>query len=87
MYIIADTFRDKGQRNPRICVATASVAKFREAVEAAQLPVPVDARVDELMARETRFVDWERDEDWVIALRDVITNISERRNKDKTAFI
>ncbi|WAR21412.1 THNS2-like protein, partial [Mya arenaria] len=70
---------DSGNRDPRICIATASVAKFREAVEAAQLPVAADGRVDELLKRPTRYRDLEKDEDWDRAIRDAVEDINRRR--------
>lgn len=69
--------RDKDDsRIPKICIATASVAKFQEAVRAAGLPVQHDDRVTALETMKTKYEDIEIGEDWEKILRQKIMNIN-----------
>jgi len=63
----------------RICIATASVAKFGEAVKAAGLPVQPDNRVTALESMATRFEDMEQGQDWEQMLRNKIQSINENK--------
>lgn len=63
---------------PRICIATASVAKFQEAVVAAGLPVLPDERVTLLETMATRYEDMENGQNWERMLRNKIEVINER---------
>lgn len=71
-------FHRNNSNIPRICVATASVAKFQEAVKAAGLPVSDDARVAALERMETKYEDFEKGEDWIEKLRAKIISVNSR---------
>lgn len=62
----------------RVCISTASVAKFSEAVKAAGLTVQADDRVKALETMETKYVDLEKNEDWELVLRQKIIEISKK---------
>lgn len=67
-----------GENNiKRICIATASVAKFGEAVKAAGLPCQPDNRVTALEMKATRYEEMEQGQDWEQILRDKIISINE----------
>ncbi|KAL4231318.1 Threonine synthase-like 2 [Mactra antiquata] len=67
----------RGDNNiPRICVATASVAKFQEAVKAAGLPALEDKRVTALENMKTKHDDFEKGQDWSKLLREKIIAIN-----------
>ncbi|KAH3789931.1 hypothetical protein DPMN_168123 [Dreissena polymorpha] len=68
--------RSKGESIPRICIATASPAKFNEAVDAAGIPWQQDERVTRLMSLPVRYEDMERNEDWSDILRKKIIAIN-----------
>lgn len=59
----------------RICLATASPVKFEEAIQAAGIPVPVNAKVSALLGLPTRYVDMEKGQDWEKILKDKIIEI------------
>ncbi|XP_045189483.2 threonine synthase-like 2 [Mercenaria mercenaria] len=63
-------------KTPRICIATASVAKFQEAVKAAGVPVQQDERVTALQNMDTKYEDMEKGEDWEKLLRKKIVEIN-----------
>ncbi|XP_052229090.1 threonine synthase-like 2 isoform X3 [Dreissena polymorpha] len=68
--------RSKGESIPRICIATASPAKFKEAVDAAGIPWQQDERVSRLISLPVRYEDMERNEDWSDILRKKIVAIN-----------
>ncbi|XP_052227205.1 threonine synthase-like 2 isoform X4 [Dreissena polymorpha] len=68
--------RSKDESIPRICIATASPAKFKEAVDAAGIPWKQDERVTRLMSLPVRYEDMERNEDWSDILRKKIIAIN-----------
>ena len=62
-------------RIPRVCIATASPAKFEEAVLSAGLtPQPTEG-VKALDGKPTRYKDLEKADDWLAALRAKIEEI------------
>jgi phage shock protein A len=61
---------------PRICIATASVAKFQEAVKIAGVPVQNDDRVTALQNMETKYEDMEKGDDWGKILKNKIVEIN-----------
>lgn len=65
----------------RVCLATASPAKFTEAVTSAGLVPVVSDSLDSLNSKPTRYQDWERDEDWCENLRNYIEKITETRRQ------
>ena len=61
---------------PRVCIATASPAKFEEAVlEAGLTPQPTEA-IRKLDSLPTRYIDMKKGQDWEKMLRDKIVEIS-----------
>lgn len=66
-------------KTPIICVATASPAKFPEAVRAAGIEMPPYPQLAELFTSPTRYTEMKKGEDWYQILRDMIKDIS--RNK------
>ena len=76
-FCIYTPYRSKNDtKYPRICIATASVAKFQEAVKAAGVPVQNDDRVTALQNMKTKFEDMEKGEDWEKILKTKIVNIN-----------
>ena len=71
-------FRVSCYRNPaipRVCLATASPAKFEEAVTAASLePQPTES-IKALFSKPVRYADMEKSEDWTQTLRDKLEDI------------
>ena len=66
---------------PRVCIATASPAKFEEAVQSAGLtPQPTES-VKALDGMKTKYVDMEKGQDWDQILRNKIVSISTEREK------
>lgn len=64
---------------PRLCIATASPAKFEEAVREAGLnPQPTEA-IRRLDGMPTRFVHMRKGEDWEKMLREKIVGVSQAR--------
>ena len=65
-------------RLPRVCIATASPAKFPEPLEKAGIPFDKPESIAKLFQMETKF-DWMRkNEDWERMLRERIVDISKR---------
>ncbi|XP_012499716.1 PREDICTED: threonine synthase-like 2 isoform X2 [Propithecus coquereli] len=63
---------------PRCCLATASAAKFPEAVLAAGLSPETPAEILALEHKETRCTPMRRGDDWTLMLRDTIEDLSRR---------
>ncbi|TRY66262.1 hypothetical protein DNTS_026220 [Danionella cerebrum] len=63
----------------RCCLATASPAKFAEAVHRAGLPLELPESLQVLPSLPTRFKNLERSDDWEEKLRQCIKSISEKR--------
>jgi threonine synthase len=66
---------------PRVCIATASPAKFTEVVTSAGLEPVSSQRLDSLHLQPTRYVDWERSEDWLDNLRKYVEKIASSRRQ------
>ncbi|XP_043093221.1 threonine synthase-like 2 [Puntigrus tetrazona] len=64
----------------RCCIATASPAKFQEAVQKAGLTLDLPEALQELDRLETRYDVLERSDDWETKLRQRIESISSMRN-------
>ena len=62
-----------------IVVATASPAKFPEALEIAGLDKVLHPRIEKVLKMETKFVDLEKDQDWTQILKDKVEDLSARR--------
>ena len=60
---------------PRICIATASPAKFDEAVVAAGLKPQPNASIKELLLKPTKYTDMEKSDDWTQILKDKLEGI------------
>ncbi|KAI0213760.1 Threonine synthase-like 2 [Lamellibrachia satsuma] len=65
----------------RVCIATASPAKFKEAVLSAGLTPQPTAMIERLQHLATKYQDVEQDEDWDDILRCAIKDISKRHLK------
>lgn len=63
---------------PRVCLATASPAKFTEAVLAAGLTPQPTQELQDLESKPTRFTDMPRGADWESMLRSKIQDISNK---------
>jgi len=61
---------------PRVCLATASPAKFAEAVTSAGLERVDVELLESLSAKPTRYSDWERGEDWYDNIRKYIEKVA-----------
>lgn len=64
-----------------MCIATASPAKFEEAVLSAGLTPQPTAMIERLQHLATKYQDVEQDEDWDDILRCAIKDISKRHLK------
>lgn len=60
---------------PRICIATASVDKFKEAAKEAGLNSPLNPKVTALETMPTRYIDMDKGQDWEYMLRQKIIQI------------
>ena len=67
--------RNYGKPIQRVCVATASSAKFEEAVTSAGLTPQPTAAIKALDTMPTKYVDLEKGQDWEQILRDIIESI------------
>lgn len=63
---------------PRCCLASASAAKFPEAVKAAGLTPQTPAEILALEHKETRCIPMRRGDDWIQMLRNTIEGLSQR---------
>lgn len=63
----------------RICIATASPAKFTEAVTAAGLTPQIPDRIRNLDTMPTKYSDIGREEDWLKRLKEIIEAITKKR--------
>lgn len=63
---------------PKVCIATASPAKFPEAVREAQLDPEEPEEIQRLFGMETKFEWMRRDEDWEKILKDKIEEITDK---------
>ncbi|XP_012499715.1 PREDICTED: threonine synthase-like 2 isoform X1 [Propithecus coquereli] len=70
--------RQQPSSAPRCCLATASAAKFPEAVLAAGLSPETPAEILALEHKETRCTPMRRGDDWTLMLRDTIEDLSRR---------
>ena len=68
-------------KTPTVCMATASPAKFPEAVKAAGIEMPLSPQLAQLLTRPTRCKEMKAGEDWDQMLRATIDEISKRRSK------
>ena len=66
---------------PTVCMATASPAKFPEAVKAAGIEMKPDPRLGKLFSSPTCYKEMKKGEDWDGIIRGVIGEIRERRDK------
>ena len=74
-------------KTPTVCVATASPAKFSEAVKAAGIEMPLPPQLAQLLASPTRFTEMKKGDDWDRILRNMINDISENHsNKNFTTL-
>lgn len=64
---------------PTVCIATASPAKFPEAVKAAGIEMPLTPQLAQLLTSPTRCGDMKKGEDWDLILRTMISDISRKR--------
>lgn len=62
-------------------MATASPAKFPEAVKAADIEMPMSPQLAQLLTRPTRYKEMKVGEDWDQMLRATIDEISKKRSK------
>ncbi|KAJ7321736.1 Threonine synthase-like 2 [Desmophyllum pertusum] len=67
-------------KTPTVCVATASPAKFCEAVKAAGIEMPLPPQLAQLLTSPTRYTEMKKGEDWDQILRTMIKDISEKRS-------
>ncbi len=65
---------------PRVCIATASPAKFEEAVTAAGLTPQPTEKINALLSMPTRYEDMEQGENWEQILKDKLEEIYARLN-------
>ena len=70
------------RKTPTVCIATASPAKFPEAVKAAGIEMPLSPQVAHLLTRPTRYAEMKSGEDWDQMLRAMITEISKKRSSN-----
>ena len=68
-------------KTPTVCMATASPAKFPEAVKAAGIEMPMSPQLAQLLTRPTRYKEMKVGEDWDQMLRATIDEISKKRSK------
>ena len=68
-------YRNKKKDIPRICVATASIDKFREAAHEAGLDLDVNPKVVALQNMPTRYIDMNKGEDWEKIIREKVKEI------------
>ena len=73
--------RDEGTIKKRVCIATASPAKFPEAVQAAGIPFTAPPSIQALFTKPTRCWDMNKGEDWYGILTRRIEDIASRRGK------
>ena len=66
-------------KTPTVCVATASPAKFPEAVKAAGIEMPLTPQLAQLLTSPTCCSDMKKGEDWDLILRTMISDISRKR--------
>ena len=71
--------RKTGEHPPRGYIATASPAKFPEALQKAGVP-PVTGLVDHLKSLPTRSMDMKKGEDWFEMLKAKIESITAKRS-------
>ena len=62
-----------------IVVATASPAKFPEALEIAGLEKVLHPRIEKVLKMETKFLDLEKNQDWTRILKDKVEDLSSKR--------
>lgn len=59
-------------------MATASPLKFPEALKASGIPAPTSEAVQQLLSARTRHVDLEFGEDWTLAIKKKIEEITSK---------
>ena len=67
---------------PTVCVATASPAKFPEAVKAAGIEMPLPSKLAQLLTSPAWYKELKKGEDWDEILRTMINDISKKRSKN-----
>ena len=67
---------------PTVCVATASPAKFPEAVKAAGIEMPLPPQLAQLFTSPTRYKEMKKGEDWEQMLRTMINEISGKQSRN-----
>lgn len=77
--VIWDQRRCNNIKTPTVCIATASPAKFPEAVKAAGIEMPLTPQLAQLLTSPTRCSDMKKGEDWDLILRTMISDISRKR--------
>ncbi|KAL9957648.1 hypothetical protein ACROYT_G034570 [Oculina patagonica] len=83
--VVWDQRHTPALKTPTVCVATASPAKFSEAVKAAGIEMPLPRQLAQLLTSPTRYTEMKKGEDWDQILRTMINDISEKRsNKNST---
>ena len=68
---------------PSVCVATASPAKFPEAVKAAGIEMPLPPKLAQLLTSPARYKEMKKGEDWDEILRTMINDISKKRSENE----
>lgn len=68
-------------KTPTVCIATASPAKFPEAVKAAGIEMPLPPQLAQLLTSPTRYKEMKKGENWDQMLRDMIDEISRKHAK------
>lgn len=65
-------------KTPTVCIATASPAKFPEAVKASGIEMPLTPSLAQLFSSPTRCKEMKKGEDWFLILRSMIDEISRK---------
>ena len=68
-------------KTPTVCIATASPAKFPEAVKAAGIEMLLPPQLVQLLTSPTRYKEMKKGENWDQMLRDMIDEISQKHTK------
>ena len=68
-------------------MATASPAKFSEAVKAAGIEMQLPPEVAQLLTSPTQYTEMKKGEDWDQILRTMINDITEKRSKNNFATL
>ena len=77
LYINCSSLSSGTKSSKRVCTATASPAKFEEAVNAAGLTPQPTKEIQSLASKPTKSVDMNQSDDWEKMLREKVVDISE----------